>query len=53
MHMYKDDFGAVMLQTASDFFRDEKYREGTLKYATWLSEHQDEDGGLKVGMRAC
>jgi len=49
MHMYNDDFGAAMLQTASDFFRDEKYREGALKYATWLSEHQDKDGGFCEG----
>ncbi|MCK5845254.1 MAG: hypothetical protein KAG97_11135, partial [Victivallales bacterium] len=49
MHMYNDDFGASMLQTASDFFKDEKYRDGARKYALWLAAHQDEDGGFCDG----
>jgi len=46
MHMFNDDFGAAMLQTASDLFKDEKYRGGAYKYAQWLTEHQDDDGGF-------
>jgi hypothetical protein len=49
MHMFNDDFGAAMLQTASDLFKDEKYRQGARKYALWLAEHQDEDGGFCGG----
>ena len=49
MHMFNDDFGAAMLQTASDLFKDEKYREGARCYANWLAEHQDEDGGFCNG----
>lgn len=46
MHMFNDDFGAAMLQTASDIFKDEKYRLTALKYAKWLAQHQNEDGGF-------
>ncbi|MHC4871770.1 MAG: hypothetical protein ACYTFY_07985 [Planctomycetota bacterium] len=49
MHMFNDDFGAAMLQTASDLFNDEKYRDGARRYAKWLSENQDEDGGFGNG----
>lgn len=49
MHMFNDDFGAAMLQTASDLFKDEKYREGAKRYALWLAEHQDKDGGFCGG----
>ena len=49
MHMFNDDFGAAMLQTASDLFKDEKYREGAYSYAKWLAHHQDEDGGFCDG----
>lgn len=49
MHMFNDDFGAPMLQTASDLFKDEKYREGAYRYAQWLAEHQDKDGGFCNG----
>jgi hypothetical protein len=49
MHMFNDDFGAAMLQTASDLFKDEKYREGARKYAQWLASHQDDDGGFCDG----
>ena len=49
MHMFNDDFGAAMLQTASDVFKDEKYREGAHRYAQWLAKHQDEDGAFCGG----
>jgi len=49
MHMFNDDFGAAMLQTASDLFKDEKYRNGAYKYALWLAKHQDDDGGFCTG----
>ncbi len=49
MHMFNDDFGAAMLQTASDLFKNEKYREGARKYAQWLASHQDYDGGFCDG----
>lgn len=49
MHMYNDDFGAAMLQTASDLFQDEKYRDAARRYARWLARHQDEDGGFCGG----
>jgi rhamnogalacturonyl hydrolase YesR len=49
MHMFNDDFGAAMLQTASDLFKDEKYRQGAYRYAQWLANHQDEDGGFCDG----
>jgi hypothetical protein len=49
MHMYNDDFGAAMLQAASDFFKDEKFRNGALKYAKWLAANQDSDGGFCGG----
>lgn len=49
MHMFNDDFGAAMLQAASDLFKDEKYRKGARKYALWLAEHQDSDGGFCGG----
>ena len=50
MHMFNDDFGAAMLQAASDLFKDEKYREGARKYAQWLARHQDDDGGFCAGI---
>ncbi len=51
MHMYNDDFGAAMLQTASDIFHDEKYRKAAFTYAQWLAEYQqDEDGGFAGGV---
>jgi hypothetical protein len=49
MHHYNDDFGAAMLQAASDLFQDEKYRQAALKYAHWLVDHQDSDGGFAGG----
>ena len=49
MHMYNDDFGSPMLQTASDLFKDEKYRQGAYRYAKWLVKNQDEDGGFCNG----
>jgi hypothetical protein len=49
MHMFNDDFGAAMLQTASDLFGDEKYRKVAYAYAQWLAKHQDEDGGFCSG----
>ena len=49
MHLFNDDFGAAMLQTASDLFKDEKYRNAARKYAQWLANHQDEDGGFCDG----
>lgn len=49
MHMFNDDFGAAMLQTASDLFQDEKYRKGAYRYAQWLVDNQDEDGGFCNG----
>ena len=49
MHLFNDDFGAAMLQTASDLFKDEKYRNAACKYAQWLANHQDEDGGFCDG----
>jgi len=50
MHMFNDDFGAAMLQTASDLFKDEKYRDGAYRHAVWLAEHQDSDGGFCGGI---
>ena len=50
MHMYNDDFGAAMLQTASDIFKDEKYRQGAYSYAKWLAANQDSDGGFCNGL---
>jgi hypothetical protein len=47
--MFNDDFGGAMLQTASDLFKDEKYRKGAYKYTQWLAEHQDADGGFCNG----
>ena len=52
MHMFNDDFGAAMLQTASDLFKDEKYREGAYSYAKWLANNQDKDGGFCDGSHA-
>ncbi len=49
MHMYNDDFGAAMLQTASDIFKDEKFRQAAFSYAQWLASNQDEDGGFAGG----
>jgi rhamnogalacturonyl hydrolase YesR len=49
MHMFNDDFGAAMLQTASDLFKDEKYRDAARAYALWLAKHQDVDGGFCNG----
>ena len=49
MHMFNDDFGAAMLQTASDLFKDEKYRNGAYRYAQWLANHQDKGGGFCGG----
>jgi hypothetical protein len=49
MHMFNDDFGAAMLQTASDLFKDEKYRQGAYRFAQWLIGHQDADGGFCKG----
>ena len=49
MHMFNDDFGSAMLQTAADIFKDEKYRDAARNYATWLVNHQDEDGGFCGG----
>lgn len=49
MHYYNDDFGAAMLQTASDLFKDEKYREAARRHAHWLVRHQDIDGGFCGG----
>lgn len=50
MHMFNDDFGAAMLQTASDLFQDERYRIAAHRYAHWLARHQDPDGGFVGGM---
>lgn len=47
MHQYNDDFGNAMLQAAADMFGDESYRETALKFAHWLAEHQDTDGGFR------
>ncbi len=47
MHQYNDDFGNAMLQTAADLFGDESYREAALKFAHWLADHQDADGGFR------
>ena len=49
MHMFNDDFGTAMLQTAADIFKDEKYRDAGHRYAQWLANHQDEDGGFCGG----
>jgi len=49
MHAYNDDFGAAMLQSAADFFKDESFREAALRYVRWLAENQDEDGGFAGG----
>ena len=49
MHAFNDDFGAAMLQTAADIFDDEIFRDGAYRYAQWLSEHQDPDGGFCDG----
>ena len=49
MHEYNDDFGNAMLQMASDLFKDESFREQARKYAHWLAEQQDEDGGYQNG----
>jgi hypothetical protein len=50
MHLFNDDFGAAMLQTASDLFKDEKYRNGACKFAQWLAKKQDKDGGFCKGV---
>ncbi len=47
MHQYNDDFGNAMLQTAADLFGDESYRETALKFAHWLADNQDADGGFR------
>jgi hypothetical protein len=52
MHMFNDDFGGAMMQTASDLFKDEKYRHAAYKYAQWLAKHQDDDGGFCGGAHA-
>ena len=49
MHMFNDDFGSAMLQTAADIFHDEAYRDAARRYALWLARHQDEDGGFCGG----
>lgn len=49
MHAYNDDFGAAMLQTAADFFKDESFREKALSYSRWLLKNQDADGGFAHG----
>jgi len=50
MHMFNDDFGAAMLQVASDLFKNEKYRDTARAYALWLAEQQDADGGFCGGI---
>jgi len=49
MHLYNDDFGAAMLQRASDFFQDESFRDKARLYALWLAQTQDENGGFFGG----
>ncbi len=49
MHLYNDDFGNAMLQTAADFFKDESYREAARKNTRWLASEQHEDGGFDEG----
>jgi hypothetical protein len=49
MHQYNDDFGNAMLQSAADLFGDESYRKTALKFAHWLADNQDEDGGFSNG----
>lgn len=46
IHQFNDDFGNAMLQTAADIFDDESYRQTAYKFAKWLAEHQDKDGGF-------
>lgn len=50
MHMFNDDFGAAMLQSAADIFKDEKYRDAAYRYGIWLANHQDNDGGFCNGL---
>lgn len=49
MHAYNDDFGAAMLQTAADFFKDESFRDAARRYALWLVSQQDPDGAFAGG----
>lgn len=49
MHHYNDDFGNSMLQAAADLLGDESYRRAAHKFAHWLADHQDEDGGFRHG----
>ena len=46
MHHYNDDFGAAMLQAAADFFKDDSFRDTARRYARWLAERQDSEGGF-------
>lgn len=50
MHLYNDDFGAAMLQAASDLFGDESYRETARHYALWLASVQRPDGTFPGGL---
>ena len=49
MHLFNDDFGGAMLQSASDLFKEEKYRHQAKKYAYWLADNQNEDGSFLDG----
>jgi hypothetical protein len=49
MHLYNDDFGAAMLQKATELFKDESFRDQARKYAHWLAARQDSDGAYLKG----
>ena len=51
IHHFNDDFGAEMLQTAADIFKNEKYRDCARKFALWLAAHQQPDGNFFNGKR--
>ncbi|MFA5863492.1 MAG: hypothetical protein WC975_02270 [Phycisphaerae bacterium] len=47
IHGFNDDFGTAMLQAAADLFGDESYRQTARKFAHWLADHQESDGGFR------
>ena len=49
MHSYNDDFGAAMLQTAAEFFKDESFRDTARRFALWLASQQEADGSFAGG----
>jgi hypothetical protein len=48
-HAYNDDFGAAMMIAASRLFGDDSYIAKAAKFAHWLADAQEDDGGFAGG----